>query len=299
MCGFSRSRAALVLPGNSTKILWRQGLHRRAEWSKSSPMPIGNTGSSFRLEGVQVVVYPAAAFLAEVALIELRTILRAKRDPLVGFASGGTYRTFFKRLADEIKAGRLSLDGVRATHIDEFLNFGIDRPGGNVHELRTICPPMAAMLTQGQFWPVPYSGDATELLAFEEKVVGSGVALQFLGLGRNGSLGFNEPGADPQLGFHRARLSESSRLEARARFAPGEPPFEAITSGPRTILAANRVVLIAHGASKASAVRDMLEGSVGSHCPAGLIRNHSNALVVLDQAAASELRSLSGAGFES
>ena len=47
--------------------------------------------------------------------------------------------------------------------------------------------------------------------------------------------------------------------------------------------------MVATGSGKAKAVRDMMEGDIGPSCPASAIRNHADALVLLDSAAAAGL----------
>ena len=112
-----------------------------------------------------------------------------------------------------------------------------------------------------------------------------GVTLQFLGIGRNGHLAFNEPGTPFDRGMHVAALTETTRDDARARFLTGEPPTHAVTSGLATILDSRRIVLCAFGRAKADALRAMLHGEVGVACPASALRGHSRALVLIDREA--------------
>jgi glucosamine-6-phosphate deaminase len=48
-------------------------------------------------------------------------------------------------------------------------------------------------------------------------------------------------------------------------------------------------LLMATGANKASAVRDMIAGGVSAMCPASALQMHENAIILLDKAVASEL----------
>ena len=116
-----------------------------------------------------------------------------------------------------------------------------------------------------------------------------GVKLQFLGIGRNGHVAFNEPGAPIDSGFHVTTLAESTRRDAAPTFVPDEPPRRAVTAGLQSILGAERIVLCAFGSDKADAVRAMLHDESSERCPASALRDHPNALVLLDPAAASSL----------
>ena len=242
----------------------------------------------------QVRILPAAADAVPLLLDEIRRVIAASRLPLLGFATGGTYTAMLAALGHELAAGRLDPATFVATHLDEYLGFAPDRRGGMVHELCEACPPLRDMLSRGTFLPVPHDGSDEGLRAHAARLQrAGGVLLQFLGIGRNGHLAFNEPGTPFDSGFHVTRLAETTREDARKRFSPEEPPREAATSGIDTILQARRLVLCAFGANKAPAVRAMLQGPESTACPASVLRRHADVLVLLDRAAAGELAAAS------
>lgn len=221
---------------------------------------------------------------------EFCAALRRRPAGVIGLATGGTFSAFFARIAQAVAAGELEMGEVRATHLDEYLGFDHDQRGGMVHELTSLCPPLRQMLDEDRFWPVPASGDAGAVQEHEQRLAEvGGVDIQFLGIGRNGHIGFNEPGTSFDLGFHRVHLAPTTRADARDRFAPDEPPYEAVTAGPKSILKARRIVLSAVGAAKAPAVRAMLEGPIDPQCPASCVRYHADSVVYLDPEAAAEL----------
>lgn len=59
--------------------------------------------------------------------------------------------------------------------------------------------------------------------------------------------------------------------------------------GIKTILGAKKVVLLASGEAKAEAVRLMLEGEPTADVPASLLQLHPDVIVIVDEAAASQL----------
>ena len=246
--------------------------------------------------GPEIRILATAAAAVPVLLDEIRRVAGSGSRPLVGFATGGTYTAMLQALGAELQSGRIDAGTFTATHLDEYLGFPPERRGGMVHELGTACPPLLAMLRGGTFFPVPHDGTPASLQQHEARLLrAGGVQVQFLGIGRNGHLAFNEPGTPFDSGFHRTVLAETTRDDARARFAPEEPPRDAVTSGLATILAAKRLVLCAFGAAKRDAVVAMLRGPVVPACPASLLRRHGNALVLLDPAAAAGLGAREGA----
>lgn len=117
-----------------------------------------------------------------------------------------------------------------------------------------------------------------------------GIDLQFMGIGRNGHIGFNEPAAafSDQTGV--IALTPST-IEANSRFfaSAGEVPRAAISMGVGTIMRARRTLLIATGADKADAVYGLVRGAITPSLPASALRLHPHCVVLLDEDAASRL----------
>ena len=63
----------------------------------------------------------------------------------------------------------------------------------------------------------------------------------------------------------------------------------AITMGIGTIMDAHRILLIATGEKKATAVKNALEGPISAMNPASILQTHEYVTVLLDEAAASAL----------
>lgn len=240
-----------------------------------------------------------ALLLDEVCAVVQANGSDAANRPLVSFATGGTFTAFFRALDQEMQSGRIDANEFLGTHLDEYMGFEPNRAGGMVHELVLRCPAFRDMLARGSFLPVPCHGAEGSLRAHEERLErAGGIKLQFLGIGRNGHVAFNEPGASFDEGYHVTMLAESTRADAKSRFVPDQPPRRAVTAGVKSILSADRIVLCAFGSGKASAVRDMLHGDISPNCPASALRRHPNVLVLLDPAAASNLDAdaIAGAG---
>ena len=117
-----------------------------------------------------------------------------------------------------------------------------------------------------------------------------GVDLQVLGIGRNGHIGFNEPGSSLASRTREVKLTDDT-IDANARFFDNieDVPTTAISMGNGTILEAARVLLFASGESKADAVAAALEGPVTVMCPASVLQMHPDATFVVTEDAATGL----------
>ena len=113
--------------------------------------------------------------------------------------------------------------------------------------------------------------------------------LQLLGLGHNGHIGFNEPGESFSTETHCITLSEQT-IKANARFfaTEEEVPRQAYTMGIKTIMSANKILLIVSGEAKADIVKEAFFGPITPHVPASILQLHPNVFLVADEAALSK-----------
>jgi glucosamine-6-phosphate deaminase len=121
-----------------------------------------------------------------------------------------------------------------------------------------------------------------------------GSALAILGLGRNGHVAFNEPGARPADGARVVDLAPATRLSLQAGFGPSAPE-RGITLGLAELAAARRLVVLVTGASKADVLREWLAGRPADSLPASHLAAHRELVVVADEEACSLLGATSRA----
>jgi glucosamine-6-phosphate deaminase len=114
-----------------------------------------------------------------------------------------------------------------------------------------------------------------------------GIDLLVLGIGTNGHIAFNEPGAAFDTRTRIVNLASSTRELMRAAFVPDQPPVQGITMGVATILEARRIILLASGARKAPALAGALHGPITVENPASALRLHGDVTVIADESALS------------
>ncbi|WP_261806909.1 glucosamine-6-phosphate deaminase [Lapidilactobacillus luobeiensis] len=125
---------------------------------------------------------------------------------------------------------------------------------------------------------------------YEKLLAEHPIDIQILGIGRNGHIGFNEPGSDLDGKTQKVALTQST-IDANARFFANEQdvPRFAISMGIGSIMKGKQIILIAYGEDKADAIKATVEGPVTNHVPASALQNHENVILILDEAAASKL----------
>jgi 6-phosphogluconolactonase/glucosamine-6-phosphate isomerase/deaminase len=109
--------------------------------------------------------------------------------------------------------------------------------------------------------------------------------LAVVGLGRNGHVGMNEPGSTMASITRKVELSESTSLGALEYGASIRPAW-GITVGIAELMGAMQLWLLVTGAHKAEILADVMRCPIGSELPAGYLREHHNARLLADTAAA-------------
>jgi 6-phosphogluconolactonase/glucosamine-6-phosphate isomerase/deaminase len=115
-----------------------------------------------------------------------------------------------------------------------------------------------------------------------------GVDLMVLGLGANGHLGLNEPGSAYDSETRVVALADET-IQGLASYGTMSTTTWGITVGIAEILASREAWLLVSGEHKAQILRRTLVGPVDSDVPASYLRMHSNVIVWVDEAAASQL----------
>ena len=117
------------------------------------------------------------------------------------------------------------------------------------------------------------------------------VDLQLLGLGRNGHIGFNEPGDSFVEPTHCVDLKEST-IEANKRFfeSADDVPKQAYSMGIGTIMRAKKILVVVSGEDKAQALKDTICGPISPKIPGTILRLHPDVTIVADEAAMSLMK---------
>src|ERR687893_929108 len=217
--------------------------------------------------------------------------IRAKPDAVLLLPTGTTPLGMYGRLVELHVEEGLSFARATFFNLDEYLGLAPDHPASyhvymeeNLYEL-VDADPARVHVPDGSA-PDPEAECERYETAIREA---GGVDLAVLGIGRNGHIGFNEPGAPFGSRTRVVRLAESTRRVNAADFEGNRAPERAITVGMATVFEAREVLLLASGANKAGAVAAAVEGEISESVPASMLRRHPNTTFLLDREAATSL----------
>ena len=223
-----------------------------------------------------VKVFPNETALANCAADYFEQTLKTNPRAVLGLATGASPIKTYRELIRRCKEGRLSFAEVTTFNLDEYCD--LPRDDENSYY---------SFMQENLFRHVDFDAEAK---AYDERIkAAGGIDLQLLGIGTNGHIGFNEPADAFTDGTFRIKLTQST-IDANSRyFTETKMPEYALTMGVASIMNARQILLIATGKAKAKAVCDTVKGPITPRCPASVLRLHPNAVLLLDEAAASLL----------
>ena len=248
-------------------------------------------------EKIPVAIYKNPSEGSNAVAAQIATLIKekqAKNLPCVlGMATGTTPILLYKELVRLHKEEGLSFKNVVTINLDEY--YPIEKSAyqsywsfmhRHLFSLVDI-DPKNIHLPNGEWTKETLKENCIAYEQTIEKV--GGIDLQILGIGKNGHIGFNEPGSSFHSKTRVIHLDQLTRIANSYEFHDlNNVPKMAITVGISTIMKAKKIVLLAWG-DKASIVAKSIEGDVTEQIPASVLQNHDDCTFVMDEMASLDL----------
>jgi len=216
----------------------------------------------------------------------------SKPGLVLGLATGSTPEGLYARMAKANKEQGVDFSRVSSFNLDEYVGLAPDHEQGYRRFMDEHLFDHINIEKDNTHVPDGLAQDLGGFCRTYERMIeeAGGIDLQVLGIGRDGHLGFNEPGTSLASRTQVVALAPET-IEDNARFfaSEDEVPRFAITMGIHTILSARVCLMMAAGSGKADAVKRCVEGPITSMLTASALQMHPNTIVVIDEAAASGL----------
>lgn len=239
--------------------------------------------------GIHWTVYPNHHEASLAVADTISAVLIEKTACVLGLATGSTPLEVYAELARRHREEALDFGKATTVNLDEYIGLPPGHPQSYVHYMHEHLFRHINIDRDRTHLPNVHAADLSESANDFERLVEStgGVDLQLLGIGTNGHIGFNEPGAEEDSVTRVVDLAPGT-IHSNSRFFESESdvPRRAITMGIATILRAQKIVLLATGDSKAEAVAEAINGPISRDNPASFLQTHANVHFVLDSAAA-------------
>jgi glucosamine-6-phosphate isomerase len=214
-----------------------------------------------------------------------------KPDSLFCLTSGDTPAGIYKLLVQEAQQGRVDFSKCYFVGLDEWVGMDKNDIGSCTNFLY-------------QTFFIPAQIDPSRMMVFDAKAADldascqamdafikekGPLAIMLVGVGMNGHIGLNEPGADFNSYAHHSPLASITIEVGQKYFKQQTQLKKGITLGLKYLQEAQISMLLASGKKKADIIAKALQGEVTRKVPASIFQMLPSAYIMLDEDAASGL----------
>lgn len=222
--------------------------------------------------------------------IEMFKEIHYNQCTLLGLATGGTMEDVYDKLVELLKLNHTDISCLETFNLDEYFMLDPNDPNSYMTYMKQHFFDKIGMQESQFHLPDNDEFDVEEdNEAYDRAIREKGpLHIQLLGIGENGHIGFNEPGAPFDSKTRLVDLTDTT-IAANSRYFENQEdvPTKAISMGIDTILSAERIILLALGEKKAKIMAKLYEMTEPDEMiPASSLLKHKNVEFIMDDAAA-------------
>ncbi|MBQ4325158.1 MAG: glucosamine-6-phosphate deaminase [Clostridia bacterium] len=237
---------------------------------------------------MNILICDSYGHLSEKAAEMIARQVNTKPDCVLGLATGSTPIGTYAALTKLYEAGKVDFSRVTSYNLDEYYPMSPENPQSYRYFMEEQLFRHINIRPEATHVPDGATDNPSATCADYDRQIeaAGGIDLQLLGIGQNGHIGFNEPGATLHASTHLTPLTEDT-IAANARFfsSPEEVPTHAISMGMGSILRARSILLLISGKNKHAALSQLLSDKVDPLCPATFLKLHPCVTVLCDREA--------------
>ncbi len=240
---------------------------------------------------MNVIVAKDYAEQSRLAADIVEKIVRENPCCCLGLATGSSPVGMYQELARRCREEGLDFSQVHSVNLDEYIGLAPDHDQSYRYFMDSNLFDHINIDKKNTYVAKGIGDVEANLAEFRAVLARSDVAVQVLGVGPDGHIGFNEPGEKLYCSAHQEVLDEST-IDANARFfaSRDEVPRGAVTMGVGDIMRARSLLTIISGSNKEEAARLLLMSDVvtGS-CPVTLVKLHPDSTVIITEEMAAKI----------
>jgi glucosamine-6-phosphate deaminase len=242
-----------------------------------------------------LTVFPDKMTLGKAAATQAaRAIVRAIGDHGTARVVAATAASQSEFLDALVREPGIDWTRVELFHLDEYIGLPLTHPGSF---RKMLLERLIHKTGIRNYHLLDGDGDPSEVVVRMGKALASApVDIEFLGIGENGHIAFNDPPADFETEdpYLIVKLDDACRQQqvGEAWFADiTQVPQRAISMSVKQMLKAREILAVVPDTRKAAAVKACFEGEISPMAPASILRRHPNATVYLDENSSALLHS--------
>lgn len=212
--------------------------------------------------------------------------IEKKPDITLGLATGSTPQKMYRYLAEMLNENNIDLSKVHTVNLDEYVGLDEDNSQSYHYFMLEEFFNKVDIPLENTHIPDGKSEDLEAEVENYEKIIEDlgGIDLQLLGVGRNGHIGFNEPGTPFDSRTQVVELTDVT-IKDNSRFFEKieDVPTRALSMGLETIMDAKSILFLASGEVKRDAVNALVNGEISEEIPVTILQKHPALTVMLDK----------------
>ena len=235
-----------------------------------------------------VEIYENRTLMGEAAARDIKAkiaeLLSQKTEINMIFAAAPSQNDVLKALVEDKE---IEWNRVNAYHMDEYIGLDKEAPQGFGNFLKAHIFGLVPFKSVN-YIDITTTNPELEAERYGKLLMENPTDIVIMGIGENGHIAFNDP---PVADFSDKKWVKAVKLDEICRqqqvndgcFASiDKVPTHAMTLTVPTLVRAPYLFCIVPAPTKAKAVYETLNGSIDEHCPASILRMHSNAKLYLD-----------------
>lgn len=210
-------------------------------------------------------------------------LVGAKPDSSLCYATGNSVIDLYKKLVENSRDKNVSFKGTTAIQLDEYYTI-LDNEELYMSNITKKLADDLGVNSSNVITHQVTSDEEGDLNHYRSKI-DKPIDVMVLGIGLNGHLAYNEPGSSRECDFQVIELDNTSINNTLGYGFEyyDKLPTKGITIGLKTILEANKIVLIAIGEHKREVLEELLTyKQFDSNFPASILCEHNNVEVFTD-----------------
>lgn len=229
--------------------------------------------------------------LSDFAAAEIAEAIKNNPNLVLCLASGDTPKLTVELLVQKLKDKSIDYSKITFIGLDEWVGLPPSNTGSCHYFFKNkLIGPLQLKLSQYFLFDALSADLQNECVKMDQIIAErGGVDIMLVGIGMNGHIGFNEPGASFNNLSHVIELAEITKSVGKKYFTEQVELTKGITLGFKHLLNTRKVFLMANGSKKAEVIKQTVEGPVTENFPASIMQEHNNGFVIVDEEAASLL----------
>lgn len=243
---------------------------------------------TFKKDKLDVKVYGNRAEMGAAAArdvsAKIKELLKSKSELNIIFAAAPSQNEVLASLAAD---KTIPWEKINAFHMDEYVGLCAEAPQGFGNFLSERLFSLV-QLKSVSYIDVSAKDPDAEAERYGRIIDAHPTDIVVMGIGENGHIAFNDP---PVANFNDKKTAKPVKLDEVCRQQQvndgcfeklSDVPTHAITLTVPTLARAPWLFCIVPAKTKAVAVKNTLDGDIGEHCPATILRTHGGATLYLD-----------------